>query len=454
MIQEKLIKQKHFFTSNQTKNLDYRIKHLEKLRDVIKKKEDTIIKALYLDLGKSHFEAYSSEVGFILESLSYVLRNLRKWARPKRKLRPLFMPISKSTIYYEPHGVVLIIGPFNYPFHLVIEPLIGAIAAGNTCIIKPSEKTPHTVAVLQEVIGEVFEEEYVAIVPGAKEVVTELINSDVDYIFFTGSNQVGRIVMEAASKTLTPLTLELGGKSPTIVHKDADIEKTASRIVWGKFYNVGQTCIAPDYIYVHESIKEDLLVEIKGKIKEFYGDDPLSSPDYGQIIDENDFNRLVDFIDEDKIYCGGERNKDDLKIAPTVLSHVNWEDAVMKEEIFGPILPVLTYEDIDETLKIIEEKPRPLAFYIFTEDKRLQDKVIEEIPFGGGCINDTISHITSPRMPFGGTGNSGIGSYHGKESFLTFSHKKSIMKKSTLFDIKAMYPPYEDRLKLIKKIMK
>lgn len=454
MIQQIITKQRNFFKTNQTKDLAYRIKHLKKLRDTIKSKEDRILNALYQDLGKSDFEGYSSEIGFLLESIHYTLKNIKKWARPKRKRTPLFMPISRSKVYSEPHGVVLIIGPFNYPFHLVIEPLIGAIAAGNTCILKPSEKTPHTVAILQEIIEEIFTPEYASVILGGKEEVTELIQSDVDYIFFTGSSTVGQIIMEAAAKKLTPVTLELGGKSPTIVHKDADIEKAAARIVWGKFYNAGQTCIAPDYIYAHEAIKEKLMVAIEKKIADFYGNNPLTSPDYGRIIDQHDFKRLMNLIDPNKLYCGGEVHQNSLKIAPTVMANVTWDDAVMQEEIFGPILPVLTYEDIDEILDLIKDKPRPLAFYLFTEDKQLQKKVVHEVPFGGGCINDTIAQVTSQRLPFGGTGHSGIGAYHGKTSFETFSHKKSTMKKSTLFDIDLIYPPYKGKLKLLKMIMK
>lgn len=454
MIQEKITRQKMFFDTNQTKAVDFRIEHLKKLRETIRMKEQEIIEALYLDLGKSDFEAYSSEVGFLLESLHYFIKNLKKWSKPKHKLSPKFMPISKSKIFYEPLGVVLIIGPFNYPFQLVMEPLIGAIAAGNTCVLKPSEKTPHTSQVIQDVISEVFDPEYVAVICGGKEVVTELIHSKVDHIFFTGSDKVGKVVMEAASKQLIPVTLELGGKSPTIVHEDADIEKAAARIVWGKYYNIGQTCIAPDFVYVHKNIEEEFLKAVKNKIIAFYGTDALSSPDYGRIIDEAAYDRLKGFIDESKLYHGGETNREQLKIAPTVLADVKWTDPVMQEEIFGPILPVLTYESLEDTLRIIKDKPKPLAFYFFSESKELQQKVIDYLPFGGGCINDTIAHVTSTRLPFGGVGNSGMGSYHGKESFMTFSNKKAVMKKSTLFDIEMMYPPYKGKLGLIKKIMK
>lgn len=454
VIQETIAKQRVFFDSNQSKDVAYRIQHLKRLGQVIRQKEKDIIEALYLDLGKSYFEAYSSEVGFILESLHHAINNLEKWAKPKRARSPLFMPISKSKVHYEPRGVVLIIGPFNYPFQLVIEPLIGAIAAGNTCVLKPSEKTPHTTYVMKDIIKEVFDPSYVDVISGGKEVVTELIHSEFDYIFFTGSTHVGKVIMEAASKQLIPVTLELGGKSPTIVHEDADIQKAAARIVWGKFYNTGQTCIAPDYVYVHESVKEDLLIAVKSKIKEFYGDNPLHSPDYGRIIDEKEFDRLIHLIDDKKLFHGGHVDRERLKIAPTVLMDVTWSDAVMQKEIFGPILPVLSYKSIEDTLKVIRSKPRPLALYLFSESKELQKEVIEHYAFGGGCINDTLSHVTSPHLPLGGTGNSGMGSYHGKESFLTFSNKKSMMEKSTRFDIKAMYPPYKGKLKLLKKIMK
>lgn len=454
IIQEKIANQKQFFMTNQTKDLDFRMKTLKKLRESIKTNEERILDALKLDLGKSSFEAYSSEVGFVLESINYFLRHIKKWAKPKRVLSPKFMPISTSRIHYEPHGTVLIMGPFNYPFQLIMEPMIGAIAAGNTCILKPSDKTPHTVGVIETIIREVFDPRQVDVITGNREVVAELIHSDFDYIFFTGSSKVGKIVMEAAAKKLTPVTLELGGKSPTIVHKDADIEKAAKRIVWGKFYNAGQTCIAPDYIYVHEDVEELLLKAIKMTIHQFYGKDPLQSPDYGKIINEKEFTRLLNLMDESKIFCGGKSNLETLKIAPTIMHKASWDDVVMAEEIFGPILPVLTYSNVEVMLGTIKAQPRPLALYLFTEDNRLQNKVLKEVPFGGGCINDTIAQVTSPRLPFGGTGPSGLGSYHGRESFLTFSHKKSIMKKTTLIDIKAMYPPYKGRLSLIKKIIK
>jgi aldehyde dehydrogenase (NAD+) len=454
MIQKKIEKQKEFFKTNKTKDISFRMLYLFKLKEVIQNKEEKILEALKKDLGKSDFEAYTSEVGFVLKSLDYTLKNIRNWAKTKKVRRPIFMPISKSYVKYEPHGTVLIIGPFNYPFQLIMEPLIGALAAGNTAIIKPSDKTPETVEILKEIIEEVFDKEHVDVVTGNREAVSELIHSDFDYIFFTGSVPVGKIVMEAASKNLTPVTLELGGKSPAIVHKDADIEKTAARIAWGKYYNAGQTCIAPDYIYVHEDVKDKLLEGLIKEIVDFYGAEPLKSPDYGRIINHKEFNRLSGLIDDQKLYFGGEKIEEKLKISPTILTNVIWDDDVMQEEIFGPILPVLTYSKISEVVNIIKDKPRPLSLYLFTEDKNLQKKIEDEVPFGGGCINDTISHVSSPRLPFGGTGNSGIGSYHGEESFITFSHKKSMMKKSTKFDIRYIYPPYKGKLGFIKKIMK
>jgi aldehyde dehydrogenase (NAD+) len=454
MIQKKIEKQKEFFKTNKTKDISFRMLYLFKLKEVIQNKEEKILEALKKDLGKSDFEAYTSEVGFVLKSLDYTLKNIRNWAKTKKVRRPIFMPISKSYVKYEPHGTVLIIGPFNYPFQLIMEPLIGALAAGNTAIIKPSDKTPETVEILREIIEEVFDKEHVDVVTGNREAVSELIHSDFDYIFFTGSVPVGKIVMEAASKNLTPVTLELGGKSPAIVHKDADIEKAAARIAWGKYYNSGQTCIAPDYIYVHEDVKDRLLEGLIKEIVDFYGVEPLKSPDYGRIINHKEFNRLSDLIDDQKLYFGGEKIEEKLKISPTILTNVTWDDDVMQEEIFGPILPVLTYNKISEVVNIIKDKPRPLSLYLFTEDKNLQKKIEDEVPFGGGCINDTISHVSSPRLPFGGTGNSGIGSYHGEESFITFSHKKSMMKKSTKFDIRYIYPPYKGKLGFIKKIMK
>ena len=413
MIQKKIEKQKEFFKTNNTKDISFRMLYLFKLKEVIQNKEEKILEALKKDLGKSDFEAYTSEVGFVLKSLDYTLKNIRNWAKTKKVRRPIFMPISKSYVKYEPHGTVLIIGPFNYPFQLIMEPLIGALAAGNTAIIKPSDKTPETVEILKEIIEEVFDKEHVDVVTGNREAVSELIHSDFDYIFFTGSVPVGKIVMEAASKNLTPVTLELGGKSPTIVHKDADIEKAAARIAWGKYYNAGQTCIAPDYIYVHEDVKDKLLEGLTKEIVDFYGAEPLKSPDYGRIINHKEFNRLSDLIDDQKLYFGGEKIEEKLKISPTILTNVTWDDDVMQEEIFGPILPVLTYNKISEVVNIIKDKPRPLSLYLFTEDKNLQKKIEDEVPFGGGCINDTISHVSSPRLPFGGTGNSGIGSYHG-----------------------------------------
>ncbi len=454
MLDRLLKKQRAYFDQGHTKDINKRIAHLNLLREYIQINEEDLLEALRNDLGKPYFEGYASEVGYVLESISYTVKNLKKWAMDETVKSPIHQMPSKSYIKSEPYGTVAIIAPFNYPFQLLMEPMIGAIAAGNTVIAKPSEYTPQTTHMIQLLIRECFPEEYVAIITGEREVTSELIHAPVDYIFFTGSVPVGKIVMKAAAERLTPITLELGGKSPTIVHKDANIEIAAKRIAWGKFLNTGQTCIAPDYVYVHEEVKESFLAELKKVIHQFYGEIPLESEDYGKIINERHFDRLVDLIDQDKLLIGGEVDKETLYIAPTVLENVTWEDPVMADEIFGPILPVLTYTDLNETLKVINEKPKPLALYIFSESEVIQSIVIDKVSFGGGCINDTLSHVINPNMPFGGVGSSGMGCYHGKDSFMTFSHRKAIHKKSTKFEMGLAFPPYKNKLTLIKKLMK
>lgn len=454
MVKEILKRQKDYFKRGQTKDITYRLQHLDKLKNTIKKYEQDILDALKEDLGKPHFEGYATEVGYVLDSISYISKNLRKWAKDKKVKTPIHQPLTKSFVRYEPYGTALIIGPFNYPFQLTIEPMLGAIAAGNTVVLKPSHYTQKTEEIIIKIIEEVFEDGYVNVVTGGREITTELINSEFDYIFFTGSVPVGKIIMEAAAKNLVPVTLELGGKSPVIVDKDAKIDVAAKRIVWGKYINTGQTCVAPDYIYVHNSIKEELLLEMKKAIIEFYGDKALDSEDYGKIVNERQFDRLVSMIDKEKLYYGGDNDRDSLYIEPTILDNITWDDKVMEDEIFGPILPVMGYDDIDNVIDIINSRPKPLAFYVFSEDKAIQDKTINEISFGGGCINDTVSHVATPYMPFGGVGHSGMGAYHGKDSFYVFSHAKSMMKKSTKFNLKLIFPPYNDRIKLIKHILK
>jgi aldehyde dehydrogenase (NAD+) len=447
---------KQYFHSGTTKDINFRIRMLRKLKETIKKYEKDILAALHEDLRKSEFEAYSTEIGFVLDSIGYMIKNLKKWSKPVKVKTPIHQHPSKTYIMYEPYGTVLIIGPFNYPFQLVIEPLIGSMAAGNCAVLKPSESTPTISALLKRLIGETFDKEYIRVVEGEREATSALINSPFDYIFFTGSVPVGRIVMEAAGKNLVPVTLELGGKSPTIIDKTANLDIAAKRIMWGKLINTGQTCIAPDYLLVHKDIKEQLIASLKATIIDFYGSDASKSKDYGRIVNTRQFHRLASIIDRDKskIAYGGAYNKEDLYIEPTLIDNATWSDSSMEDEIFGPILPILEYSDLKLVINMINERPKPLALYLFTEDAAVERKVLNSISFGGGCVNDTISHVASPYMPFGGVGNSGIGGYHGEESFKTFSHRKSILKKSTSFNMNIIYPPYKNKVDLVRKLLK
>lgn len=447
---------KQYFYTGITKDINFRIAQLKKLKDAIRKYEKDILEALYKDLRKNEFEAYSTEIGFVLDSISYMIKNLKKWSKPVKVKTPIHQHPSKTYILYEPYGTVLIIGPFNYPFQLVIEPLIGAMAAGNSAVLKPSESTPNISALLKRLIEETFDKEYIRVIEGEREATSALINSPFDYIFFTGSVPIGRIVMEAAAKNLIPVTLELGGKSPTIVDKTANLDIAAKRIMWGKLINTAQTCIAPDYLIVHKDIKEQLVTKLKITIIDFYSLDASKSKDYGRIVSTRQFDRLASIIDRDKakVAYGGHYNRGDLYIEPTLLDNASWQDASMEDEIFGPILPILEYSDLDDAITMINARPKPLALYLFTEDAAIEHKVLNSISFGGGCVNDTISHAATPYMPFGGVGNSGIGGYHGEESFKTFSHRKSILKKSTSFNMNIIFPPYKNKVDLVRKILK
>ncbi|EYE88911.1 aldehyde dehydrogenase [Fervidicella metallireducens AeB] len=449
-----ILKHKEFFEAGVTKDVNFRLEQLKKLKKAVEDREKQIMDALCKDLHKSEFESYLTEIGVVLSSINYFLKHLKKWAKVKKVRVPLNQIGSKAYIYHEPYGTVLIIGPSNYPFQLVFEPLIGAIAAGNCVILKPSELTPNTAKVIKEIITETFDENYISIVEGGKEITRDLINERVDYIFFTGSVAVGKIIAEAAGKNLIPCTLELGGKSPCIVHNDGDLEVAARRIVWGKFVNNGQTCVAPDYLLVHKDVKNDLLAKIKKYIIEFYGESPITNNDYGRIVNHRQWERLINLIDKDKVFYGGEYIEEELYISPTIIDNVNWEDKIMKDEIFGPIIPVIQYDSIESIIKKIKEREKPLALYIFTNSKDIERKIINEISYGGGCVNDTLFHLVNPNLPFGGVGASGIGAYHGKTSFETFSHKKSIMKKTTLFDFNIIFPPYRNKLKIVKKLFK
>lgn len=453
---EMIKEQKDFFFTGKTLDLDFRIKTLLKLKEAIKRNEQAVMEGLQKDLGKSEFESYATEIGFVYDSISYIAKNLKKWAKVKRARTPLHQFGAKSLVYSEPYGVTLVIGPYNYPFQLVIEPLVGAIAAGNTAVMKPAVATPNVNEAIKKIISETFEENYVRVVEGSRLSTSALINSKFDYIFFTGSVPVGKVVAEAAGKNLVPYTLELGGKSPCIVDETADLDVAAKRIAWGKFMNAGQTCVAPDYLVVHKNVKQKLIEKLKYTLREFYGEEPKNSPDFCRIINQRQMSRLVDIIkrDENKIACGGQYDENTLYIAPTVIDNANWDDAAMEDEIFGPILPVMEYEEIDQVIRMVNDRPKPLALYIFTSDKQVEKKVLTLTSSGGGCVNDTVSHVASPYIPFGGVGNAGIGSYHGKQSFDTFSHKKSIMKKSTRIKLSVAFPPYGDKLKLVRKIMK
>lgn len=454
MIRQSIKNQRVYFHKGLTKPIETRITQLKKLKSVIKKYENDILKALKQDLNKPVFEAYTNEVGFTLDSIGYTIKHLKKWSKKKRVKTPIHQFGSKSYIESEPYGSVLIIAPFNYPFQLLIEPLIGAIAAGNTVILKPSEHTVETEKLMVKMIKEIFDPKFVDIFTGGKDVTTELINSAFDYIFFTGSVPVGRIVMRAAAENLIPVTLELGGKSPTIVDESANIELAAKRIAWGKFINAGQTCIAPDYVYVHVSVAEALKEALAKNIRAFYGVKAYESVDYGRIVSDTHYQRLVKLIDAQKVFYGGGYKQEERYIEPTILHNVDWSDSVMSEEIFGPILPVLVYEEIDEVIKTIINRPKPLALYLFTESRVIRDEVLSRTSFGGGAINDTISHVATPYLPFGGVGASGMGVYHGRHSFETFSHKRSVIKKSTKLDIKLVFPPYGDKVKLARRFMK
>jgi len=406
---------------------------------------------LHSDLGKSRTEAYMCEVGLTISEISYFLKNLKKFAKDKIVPTPITNFHSKSIIKSVPWGNVLIISPWNYPFLLAMESLVDALAAGNTVILKPSAYSPATSKIVKSIVEETFAEEYVAIVTGGREENKQLLSMKFDYIFFTGSKSVGQEVLRKAAEHLTPVTLELGGKSPCIVDETADIKLAAKRIIFGKFLNCGQTCVAPDYIYCHENIKEKLLSEMQKQIKKQFGENPIKNQNYGKIINEKHFKRLLGLINENKVIIGGNSDENSLKIAPTIMDNISWDDAVMQEEIFGPILPVLTYSNLNNVIKTIENHPHPLALYVFSNNKKAINDITTLCRYGGGCINDVVVHLATPEMPFGGFGESGMGSYHGKFGFDTFSHKKSILDKKTWFDLPMRYQPYN---KLYGKLLK
>ncbi|KPU42463.1 NAD(P)-dependent benzaldehyde dehydrogenase [Oxobacter pfennigii] len=452
-VKKTIEKQRDFFDTGKTKDVSFRIAKLNLLRDTIKKYEGDIIAALKFDLNKAPFEAYETEVGIVLEEIRYTIKHISNWARPKRIKTPVIHFLSSSYIYREPYGSVLIMSPWNYPFQLAVVPLIGAIAAGNCSIVKPSEYSFRTSEIIEKIISEIFDESFVAVVRGGREANKRLLDEKFDYIFFTGSPQAGKIVMESASKHLTPVTLELGGKSPCIVDETANVKLAAKRIVWGKFLNAGQTCVAPDYLLVHRSVKDELISEMKNCIKVFYGNNPAANDDYPKIINQKHFERLSGLMKSGRVVTGGQSNEKTRQIAPTILEGITWESDVMQEEIFGPLLPIMEFEDLNDALDMVNRHPKPLAFYFFTTSKKNEVHAIRRASFGGGCINDTIIHLSNSNLPFGGVGESGMGQYHGKGSYDTFTHKKSIIKKSNLLDVPLRYPPFRNHLGLLKKIM-
>ncbi|SEP71324.1 aldehyde dehydrogenase [Piscibacillus halophilus] len=446
--------QKEMFHAGKTMTYTYRIHQLQKLQEMLNRYEPRIYESLHKDLNKSTYEVLTTEFGFLQQEINYTIKHLREWMQPKKVKTPNSHKGAKSLIYKQPYGVTLIISPWNYPLNLALSPLIGAIAAGNTAIIKPSELTPYTSDLLEEMIKETFEEKYITVIQGDREVSQQLLDLPFDYIFFTGSVPVGKIVMEKASQQLIPLTLELGGKSPCIVDRDAKIEYAARRIVWGKFVNAGQTCVAPDYLLVQESIKQKLLDQIKIEIEKMYTSNPMESGEYTKIINKNHFDRLVNYFDEGEIHYGGESDRTNQLINPTIIDQVNWGSKIMQEEIFGPLLPVLTFDKLEEVHDHIEHSRNPLALYYFSENEKNQEWVIRNLSFGGGCINDTMMHLGNNQLPFGGIGTSGIGKYHGKYSFDTFTHEKSVLKQTTAFDLAFRYPNSKMGRKILKKLFK
>ena len=447
-----LQQQKTFFNTHATKDLDFRKAQLQKLKKVVKSNEKLLYDAIYQDFGKSEFETFGTEISFVYKDIDYYLKNLKSFAKPKSVLTNIVNQMGSSKIVFEPLGNCLVIGAWNYPYQLTLTPVIAAIAAGNTCVIKPSELPENTMKAMAKLINENFDPQFLYVVEGGVEETTAILKLRFDKIFFTGSPRVGKIVYKAAAEHLTPVTLELGGKSPAFVTEKADLQIAAKRIVWGKFINAGQTCVAPDYLYVAENIKAKFLKVLIEEIKKRNYTDNVDH--YCKIINERNFDRLEKMIDHKKVVFGGETNREKRYISPTVLDNVTWEDAVMQEEIFGPILPILTYKNLETAMQTVVEGEKPLSAYLFSNDAKEQKLFTEKLSFGGGCINDTLMHLSNDRLPFGGVGNSGIGHYHGKFGFEAFSHQKAILKKSNYLEPELKYPPYSDaKLNILKKLL-
>ena len=452
---EQIVKtQQQFFNSGKTLDTSFRKEQLHKLKNILKEHEDEIYEALDKDFRKPPFESHATELFVLYQEIDHLIANIDRWAKNTKVKGSLINFPSKSYIKPQPYGVVLVIAPWNYPVQLALNPALGAIAAGNTTILKPSEHAPNTSGLLTSLVNNNFDPGFLHVVEGDAQTTQSLLAEPLDYIFFTGSTHVGKIIMKSAAEQLTPLTLELGGKSPAIVDQSADLSLAAKRIAWGKFINAGQTCVSPDYVYVHTSMHTQLCRLIQKEIHSFYGDDPSQSNDFARIINDKHFNRLANLITPGKVFHGGSTKSETRYIEPTILTGITWDDAVMQEEIFGPILPILPFDDLDKVISTLQNKSNPLALYLFSTNDKNQQKVIRDLQFGGGCINDTVAHLGNSELPFGGIGNSGFGLYHGKTSFDTFTHPKSIMKKSNWLDIPLRYPPYKGKLKWLKKLTK
>ncbi|MEM7152430.1 MAG: aldehyde dehydrogenase [Myxococcota bacterium] len=445
--------QKKHFEAGKTLSRSSREESLRALLHAFQTKEKLILDALHADLHKGTAEAYVTEVGYVTAEVKHALRNIGKWMKPDASFSPIAVAPSRSYIHYQPLGMNLIIGPWNYPVQLLFAPLIGALAAGNVSLIKPSELAPASSAVSAEIVREAFPEELVALIEGGIETSQALLQRRWDHIFFTGGTNIGRIVAKAGAEHLSRVTLELGGKSPTIVTASADLDVAARRITWGKWTNTGQTCVAPDYVLVDSSVHDGLVSRLKATIPKFYGEDPQQSPDYGRIINTRHHQRLTRLIDEDKLAHGGHHDVDDLYIEPTMLTDITMDHPVMADEIFGPVLPILRIDSLDEAIETVRQRPNPLALYLFTTNRDDERKVVERISFGGGCINNAIVHLGDPDLPFGGIGESGMGAYHGHHSFEVFSHRKGIMKTANFLDPSVKYPPYEGKMGLLRKLI-
>lgn len=453
VIEKQVAEQRAFFESGSTRDIDFRIEQLKRFKNAIKAHEDEIYEALNADFRKSKFETYATEIGVLYEELSCMLKNVKNWSAPELVKDTIANFPSKNYIYHEPFGVCLIIGAWNYPFQLTLAPVIGAIAAGNTCIIKPPRAAINTYRLIHKIIEDNFSKQYLCVLDEDSDN-TEMLAQRYDYIFFTGGVEIGKTIARAAAEHLTPVTLELGGKSPCVVDKNSDIEVAARRVAWGKFLNGGQTCVAPDYLLIHEEVKEKFYAAFAKSVKAFYGSNVQESNDFPRIINDKHFKRLSALITDGKIIVGGETDEETRYIAPTLIEIEDLNHPLMEDEIFGPILPALVIGSMEEAIMIIKKFEKPLAFYLFSNSYAVQQQFIQTIQFGGGCINDTISHFINDQLPFGGIGNSGMGAYHGKFSFDTFTHKKPVCNKVTWPDVPLRYPPYNAKLPIIKQVMK